>query len=233
MQAYDLVKLRSTAPCRIVGIAAASEGGAVAGVIGTRQSHMSRSHFRLAGRPANFSASTTSARSRAYPFPLSMAVRASAASENQINQLIKCALDCARAWGRCASPLLSSVMFVPLRAGYDIANQGVKNVTRNWQPSFLRPGCRGRERLRQLVRSMRHICLHPDDAPKREFITTARPRRNFGPQRRQGPTRFLRRAPFLDDRMDAFDHQDGDAAEEAKTYTARPSQMSLIKIKRC
>jgi len=126
MQAYDLVKLRSTAPCRIVGIAAASEGGAVAGVIGTRQSHMSRSHFRLAGRPANFSASTTSARSRAYPFPLSMAVRASAASENQINQLIKCALDCARAWGRCASPLLSSVMFVPLRAGYDIANQGVK-----------------------------------------------------------------------------------------------------------
>jgi hypothetical protein len=127
MQAYDLVKLRSTAPCRIVGIAAASEGGAVAGVIGTRQSHMSRSHFRLAGRPANFSASTTSARSRAYPFPLSMAVRASAASENQINQLIKCALDCARAWGRCASHFLSSVMFVPLRAGYDIANQGVKS----------------------------------------------------------------------------------------------------------
>ena len=56
-----------------------------------------------------------------------MAVRAIAASENQINQLIKCALDCARAWGRCASPLLSSVMFVPLRAGYDIANQGVKS----------------------------------------------------------------------------------------------------------
>jgi len=43
-------------------------------------------------------------------------------------QLIKCALDCARAWGRCASPLLSSVMFVPLRAGYDIANQGVKKL---------------------------------------------------------------------------------------------------------
>ena len=40
MQAYDLVKLRSTAPCRIVGIAAASEGGAVAGVIGKRQSRM-------------------------------------------------------------------------------------------------------------------------------------------------------------------------------------------------
>src|SRR2546427_11533245 len=56
-----------------------------------------------------------------------MAVRASTASENQINQLIKCALDCARAWGRCASPLLSSVMFVSLRAGYDIANQGVKS----------------------------------------------------------------------------------------------------------
>src|SRR5215475_6619538 len=64
------------------------------------------------GRPANFSASTTSARSHAYPFPLSMAVRAIAASENQMNQLIKCTLDCAAAWGRCASPLLSSVMFV-------------------------------------------------------------------------------------------------------------------------
>ena len=35
-----LVKLRSTASCRIVGIAAASEGGAVAGVIGKRQSRM-------------------------------------------------------------------------------------------------------------------------------------------------------------------------------------------------
>src|SRR5262249_1654439 len=71
-----------------------------------------------------------------------MAVRASTASENQINQLIKCALDCARAWGRRASPLLSSVMFVPLRAGYDIAKR--KNVTscRNWRPNFLRPGCR-------------------------------------------------------------------------------------------
>src|SRR5215813_2278998 len=64
------------------------------------------------GRPAHFSSSTTSARSRAYPFSLSMAVRAIAASKNQINQLIKCALDCAGAWGRCASPLLSSVMFV-------------------------------------------------------------------------------------------------------------------------
>ena len=40
MQAYDLVKLRSTASCQIVGIAAASEGGAVAGVIGMRQSRM-------------------------------------------------------------------------------------------------------------------------------------------------------------------------------------------------
>jgi hypothetical protein len=40
MQAYDLVKLRSTASCRIVGIAAASEGGAVAGVFGKRQSRM-------------------------------------------------------------------------------------------------------------------------------------------------------------------------------------------------
>lgn len=40
MQAYDLVKLRSTASCQIVGIAAASEGGAVAGVIGKRQSRM-------------------------------------------------------------------------------------------------------------------------------------------------------------------------------------------------
>ena len=34
MQAYDLVTRRSTAPCRIVGIAAASEGEAVAAVIG-------------------------------------------------------------------------------------------------------------------------------------------------------------------------------------------------------
>jgi hypothetical protein len=51
------------------------------------------------GRPANLSASTTSVRSRAYPFPLSMAVRAIAASENQMNQLIKCTLDCAGAWG--------------------------------------------------------------------------------------------------------------------------------------
>src|SRR2546421_4094910 len=41
------------------------------------------------------------------------------------------------------------------------------------------------------------------------------------------------RAPFLDDRVDAFDHEDGDAAEEAKPNIARPSQMSLIKIKRC
>ena len=40
MQAYDLVKLRSTASCQNVGIAAASEGGAVAGVIGKRQSRM-------------------------------------------------------------------------------------------------------------------------------------------------------------------------------------------------
>jgi hypothetical protein len=40
MQAYDLVKLRSTASCRIVRIAAASKGGAIAGVIGTRQSRM-------------------------------------------------------------------------------------------------------------------------------------------------------------------------------------------------
>ena len=40
MQAYDLVNLRSTASCRIVGIAAASEGGAVAGVIDKRQSRM-------------------------------------------------------------------------------------------------------------------------------------------------------------------------------------------------
>ena len=79
---------------------------------------------------------------------------------------------------------------------------------RNWRPNFLRPGCRGRSQ-------------------------TARPQKNFGPQRRQGPTRFLRRAPFLDDRVDAFDHQDGDAAEEAKPNIARPSQMSLIKIKRC
>ena len=70
----------------------------------------------------NQTISTTSARSRAYPFPLSMAVRAIAASENQMNQLIKCSLDCAGAWGRCASPLLASVMFVALTAGYDIAN---------------------------------------------------------------------------------------------------------------
>jgi len=47
---------------------------------------------------------------RAYPFPLSMAVRAIAASENQMNQPIKCTLDCAADWGRCASSLLSSVM---------------------------------------------------------------------------------------------------------------------------
>src|SRR6516225_5138491 len=74
----------------------------------------------------NQTTNTTSARSRAYPFPLSMAVRAIAASENQINQLIKRALDCAGAWGLCASLLLSSVMLVPLTAGYDIANYGVK-----------------------------------------------------------------------------------------------------------
>jgi hypothetical protein len=54
-----------------------------------------------------FPPAPTSARSRAYPFPLSMAVRAIAASENQINQLIKCTLGCALAWGRCASLLLS------------------------------------------------------------------------------------------------------------------------------
>jgi hypothetical protein len=76
----------------------------------------------ILGALRTFSASNTSARSRAYPFPLSMAVRAIAASENQINQLIKCTLDCAGAWGLCASLLLSSVMFVPLTAGYDIAN---------------------------------------------------------------------------------------------------------------
>ena len=76
----------------------------------------------ILGALRTFSASATSARSRAYAFPLSMAVRAIAASENQINQLIKCTLDCAGAWGRCASLLLSSVMFVPLTAGYDIAN---------------------------------------------------------------------------------------------------------------
>jgi hypothetical protein len=51
-----------------------------------------------------------------------MAVREIATSENQINQLIKCTLDCARAWGRCASRRQST-----LRAGYDIANQGVKS----------------------------------------------------------------------------------------------------------
>jgi hypothetical protein len=33
--------------------------------------------------------------------------------------------------------------------------------------------------------------------------------------------------------VDAFDRQDGDAAEEAKPNIARPSQMSLIKIKQC
>src|SRR5262249_36949166 len=105
-----------------------------------------------------------------------MAVRASTASENQKKQLIKCALDCARAWGRCAPPFLSSVMFVPLRAGYDIS-------------------------------SHRAVGGDHDKAAAK----------NIGPQRCQGPTRFLRRAPFLDDRVDAFDRQDGDAAEEAKT----------------
>ena len=138
-----------------------------------------------------------------------MAVRASTASENQINQLIKCALDCARAWGRCASPLLSSVMFVPLRAGYDIANQGVK--------SYQAAEIGGR------ASSDRAVGVDHDSAAAK----------NFEPQRCQGPTRFLRRAPFLDDRVDAFDHQDGDAAEEAKPNIAKPSQMSLIKIKRC
>ncbi len=118
-----------------------------------------------------------------------MAVRASTASENQINQLIKCALDCARAWGRCASPLLSSVMFVPLRAGYDIANQGVKSY---------QAAIGGR------ASSDRAVGVDHDSAAAK----------NFEPQRCQGPTRFLRRAPFLDDRVDAFGPQDGDAAEE-------------------
>ena len=67
---------------------------------------------------------------------------------------------------------------------------------------------------------------------KSESSSRQRGRENFGPQRCQGPTRFLRRAPFLDDRVDAFDHQDGDAAEEAKIqyFEAKP-QMSLIKLK--
>src|SRR5437764_14750670 len=86
-----------------------------------------------------------------------MAVRASTASENQINQLIKCALDCARAWERCASPLLSSVMFVPLRAGYDIANQGVKR----YQAA----------QIGDRASSDRAV----------GSITTARPQKNFGP----------------------------------------------------
>src|SRR5262245_5092734 len=126
-----------------------------------------------------------------------MAVRASTASENQINQLIKCALDCARAWGRCASPLLSSVMFVPLR---DIANQAVK--------SYQAAEIGGR------ASSDRAVGVDHDSAVAK----------NFGPRRCQGPTRFLRRAPFLDDRVDAFDRQDGDAAEQAKPNIARPSQ---------
>src|SRR5215510_3786731 len=151
-KAYDLVKLRSTAPCRIVGIAAASERGAVAGVIGKRQSHMSRSHFRLAERPANFSASTRSARSRAYPFPLSMAVRASTASENQINQLIKCALDCARARGvRLAFVVVSHVRSSKSRLRHCKLGRKKLPGCRNWRPSFLRPGCRGSGRKKLLA----------------------------------------------------------------------------------
>jgi len=94
-------------------------------------------------------------------------------------------------------------MFVPLRAGYDIANQGVKSYQAAEIGAELPP-------------------THDSAAQK-----------NFGPERCQGPTRLLRRAPFLDDRVDAFDRQDGDAAEEATPNIARPSQMSLIKIKRC
>ena len=116
----------------------------------------------------NQTTSTTSARSRAYPFPLSMAVRAIAASENQINQLIKCALDCAGAWGLCASPLLSSVMFGPLRAGYDIADQGVKKS----------PAAEMRKTL-----SAREI-----DETHLSCIPTTLPKRNRGRNKTLGPS---------------------------------------------
>jgi hypothetical protein len=92
-------------------------------------------------------------------------------------------------------------MFVPLRAGYDIANQGVK--------SYQAAEIGGR------ASSDRAVGVDHDSAAAKK---------NFGPQRCQGPNRFLRRAPFLDDRVDAFGHQDGDAAEETKPNIARPTQ---------
>ena len=91
-------------------------------------------------------------------------------------------------------------MFVPLRAGYDIANQGVK--------SYQAAEIGGR------ASSDRAVGVDHDSAAAKKLWAPAV-------------------TPFLDDRVDAFDHQDGDAAEEAKPNIARPSQMSLIKIKRC
>ena len=55
---------------------------------------------------------------------------------------------------------------------------------------------------------------HPDDAQKREFITTARPRKLWAPAV-PGPN-SVPPPRSLPDRVDAFGHQDGDAAEEAK-----------------
>ena len=81
-------------------------------------------------------------------------------------------------------------MFVPLRAGYDIANQGVK--------SYQAAEIGGR------ASSDRAVGVDHDSAAAKKLWAPAVP----------GPTRFLRRAPFLDDRVDAFGPQDGDAAEE-------------------
>ena len=100
-------------------------------------------------------------------------------------------------------------MFVPLRAGYDIANQGVK--------SYQVAEIGGR------ASSDRAIGVDQQRGRKK----------TLGPSGARARLGSSAAAPLLDDRVDAFDHQDGDAAQEAKTYTARPSQMSLIKIKRC
>jgi len=121
---------------------------------------------------------------RTYPFPLTMAVRASTASREPINQLIKCALDSLRAWGRCASPLLSSVMF-----------RSSKSRLRHCKP--------GRKKYQAAEIGGRASSDRAVGSIKKLWAPAV-----------PGPTRFLRRAPFLDDRVDAFGPQDGDAAEE-------------------
>jgi hypothetical protein len=70
------------------------------------------------------------------------------------------------------------------KSSYGIANQGVK--------SYQAAEIGGR------ASSDRAIGLDHDSAAAKKTL---------GPG--QGPTRFLRRAPFPDDRVDAFDHQDG------------------------